>query len=146
MAHDPGVRSRAKKLFVEGHSWPAVSRRVGVPEGTLKRWGREGRWLKARRRLDELEGRVTDLLADMVDAARESRDPQQVFAAQHAARMVGLDRPAAPPADVRTVAKALVRVLDAHPLIGPILRRDGERRAVVELVASEAERLEREAA
>ncbi|HEY0019058.1 MAG TPA: hypothetical protein VGC13_22340 [Longimicrobium sp.] len=143
MAHPEATRWRARQLFMGRMPLPAVARRVGVGLGTVKRWCREEEWGAMRRLHGELELRSAELAVAMAERARETADPQQAFAASTAAQLARQHSGARPMPTVQDIAKALVRVLAAHPEVGPVVKRN--RGEVLRLVSDEAERLQGEA-
>lgn len=140
MARDPGVRQKARRLYIDGHGYARISARVKVPVGTLKRWGAEEKWAAARRQVDALGERMEDLIGELVEAAAESRDPQQVYAAGKAARLAGWEARTPPAPTARSMAWALLQELARDGELGPIIRR--RKAELVDLVAEAAERLE----
>lgn len=140
MAHTPAARARAERLYLDGHPYHVIEQRTRVPVSTLKRWAKKRGWRQKRERLAGLELKSMNLLDEVLDAAAESRDPQQVFAASKAARLAGVDRPTAPAPSAATMARAMVKMFDRDPELGPIMRR--RRAQLVQQIAEEAERME----
>lgn len=129
-------------MFVEGYSYHAVAARTGVPETTLKRWGKRGAWNTLRRRTDELGEQLANMAVELARAAAESGDANQTFAARDAARLIGVDG-GRDTADARVVARAFIEVLSADPELAelqPLLRK--YRKEIVRKVADAAERME----
>lgn len=135
MAHDPEVRQRAQRLFLAGVAGARIQRETGVSRATLSRWAREGNWQELREQSRALEREAGALVLELTRAARESRDPQQAYAAMQAAKVAGLAGEAPihpPPAEV---AKALLGVLARDAEFRPLLTR--RRADVLEAVERE---------
>jgi len=140
MAHPEAVRRRARQLYMARVPLREVGARVRVGLGTVKRWCLEESWTELREKQAELERESAALAVAMARRARESADPQQAFAATHAAQLLRGAAPAAPLPPVDLVARALISVLASHPAVGPVVQR--HRAEVLDLVARETERLQ----
>lgn len=140
MAHPEAVRGRAQRLFMGRVPIAEIASRLKVPLGTVKHWSRDGGWGELRRLNAELERESAELAVAMARRARETADPQQAFAATHAAELTRRHTSAPASVSVRDVAAALVRVLAAHPAVGPVVQK--HRAEVLALVIEEAERME----
>lgn len=140
MAHDAELRGRARKYYLGGRSIGWIGDQTGVSRATLQRWARTEGWKHLRRQYRAMEQEAAALVLDLTQAARESGDPQQAYAAMQAAKIAGLTeaQPLYPaPAEV---AKALLAVLEEDPELGPLVRR--KRRLVIERVLERVERME----
>jgi hypothetical protein len=140
MGHTPAARARARRLYLDGWGPSEIATRTGVGRATISRWATEGGWRETRARRSELEAEAGRLTVDLVRQARGSGDPQQAYAALHAAELGGLAAPAPEHPAPRVVARALIGVLAQDDELGPILRR--RRQEIAERVAAEVERLE----
>lgn len=141
MAHPPPVRARALELYLAGWSYRRITLELGVAKSTLIEWSKADEWNALRAKQRELQRVSADLVLELARAARETRDPQQAYAAMTAARLAGLAEPAPAerPPSAAEVAELLLRVLDEDVEFGPLVRR--RRREIVSRVADAAERL-----
>lgn len=140
MAHPERVRRRARQLYMARVPLAEIATRVRIGLGTVKRWCRDESWTELRDAQAELERESAALAVSMARFARESADPQQAFAATHAAQLLRASAPVGPLPTADVVARALITALAAHPVLGPVLQR--HRAEVVDLVVRETERLQ----
>jgi hypothetical protein len=140
VAHDATTRDRARELYLAGRSTAVILERTSVSRATLQRWKRDEGWDRLRARYRELEDEAGALVVELARAARRSGDPQQAYAAMHAAELAGLrDRPDPNP-EPRQVVEAILRVLMQDEELAPLIRRKRER--VLDQVKAELQRIQ----
>lgn len=127
MAHGTATRGRARDLFLEDYSTAEILERTGVSRATLQRWKAEGGWERLRERQRALEEEAGELVVELARAARRSGDPQQAYAAMHAADLAGLRERPDPNPEPRLVAEALLRALMQDEELAPLIRRKREK-------------------
>ncbi len=122
MAYDLSNRTRARDLYVAGRSLTWLVERLGISRATLQRWSGEDDWPGIRERNRQLEREAAQLVVSLTQAARESADPQQAYAAATMARLAGLDSPRDPNPDPMRVAERLLVVLMREPALAPLIQ------------------------
>jgi hypothetical protein len=140
MAHEPVTRSRARELYLSGRGVAWIAERTGVSRATLQRWKKDDAWDEMRSRYRSLEREAADLVLTMTQAARESGDPQQAYAAMQAAELARMTEPQPVHPSPAAVAKLLLSELASHEQLGPLVRR--HRDEVIERVLRRVETLE----
>ncbi len=139
MARSPELRLRAQQLFLA--DWPAarIATELGVGRATVQRWVDRHEWRELRALQARLERSAAALVVELTEAARESRDPQQAYAAVSAAELARPRFSVAPGPQPMEIAEALLDAIAADPELGPVVRR--RRADVVATVAAALERL-----
>jgi hypothetical protein len=92
MAYDKETRERARGLYVvDGLTYAQTAEETGVNVTTLKNWGAEENW-KSRRskytgKVRDIESDFMELLETLLKKAKDSKDPQDVYAAVRLAKI-----------------------------------------------------------
>ncbi|HEX8276043.1 MAG TPA: hypothetical protein VF615_25625 [Longimicrobiaceae bacterium] len=127
MAHGSATKARARLLYLEEYSTGEILAQTGISRATLQRWKSEGEWERVLERQRALEVEAGELVVELARAARRSGDPQQAYAAMHAADLARLrDRPDPHP-EPRLVAEALLRVMMQDDELAPLIRKKREK-------------------
>lgn len=144
MSYSPAVRDRARSLYVQ-EGWPfrQIAEETGVAKSTLVRWSQREDWDELREMEAEVKLGARKLLLRALEDAATDTDPQQVYAAAQAAKLVGLLSSSKQPPSPKAIAVLLLDQLGKHPVVGPVVRR--HRNEVIRLVLAEVERMEPEA-
>lgn len=143
MAFARASRSRARKRYVQdGWSFHRIAAEEQVGKTTLQRWAKAEGWEEQRREQDQMLRASRKLLVEMMGAAMESKDPQQVYAATQIAELAGVQlgpqSPSSGPSP-RQCAVILLDVLGKHHAIGPVVR--SHRNEVIRLFLQEVDRV-----
>lgn len=139
MSLAPELRLRAQQLYLA--DWPAgrIAGELDVSRATVNRWVDTYGWRELREMQQRLEREAGELVLKLTQEARRSGDPQQAYAALHAAELAGMRAPIETGPRPAEIAEALLSAIAADPELGPLVRK--RRDFVVAAVTAELERI-----
>ena len=97
MAYDQEIRERARALYViDGLTYAQVAEELDVALVTLKRWGSDEGWKNRRRnyttKVHDIESGYIELLETLLQKAKDSKDPQDVYALARMAKIAEIKK------------------------------------------------------